>query len=150
MLRKARIEDVPKIRQLINIYAQQQVMLPRAMGELYEQVRDFYVIEEDSRVIACCALHVTWEDYAEILSLAVAPDRTRKGYGSRILEACLGEVTQLGIRHVVTLTYASEFFKKYGFEVVDKSVLPHKLWSMCVKCPRFPDCDEIAMMKHME
>jgi amino-acid N-acetyltransferase len=150
LLRKARIEDVPKIRQLINIYAQQQVMLPRAMGELYEQIRDFYIIEEDGKIIACCALHVTWEDYAEILSLAVAPDKTRKGYGSRILEACLGEVTKLGIRHVVTLTYASEFFKHYGFEVVDKSVLPHKLWSMCVKCPRFPDCDEIAMMKHME
>ncbi len=150
MLRKARIEDVPQIRQLINIYARQEVMLPRAMGELYELVRDFYVIEEDKKIIACCALHVTWEDYAEILSLAVAPDKTKKGYGSRILEACLGEVTQLGIRHVVTLTYVSEFFKQYGFKVVDKSVLPHKLWSMCVKCPRFPDCDEIAMMKDME
>ncbi len=150
MLRKARIEDVPQIRQLINIYARQEVMLPRAMGELYELVRDFHVIEEDNKIIACCALHVTWEDYAEILSLAVAPDKTRKGYGSRILEACLGEVPQLGIRHVVTLTYASEFFEYHGFKVVDKSVLPHKLWSMCVNCPRFPDCDEIAMMKDME
>lgn len=150
MLRKARIEDVPLIRQLINIYARQEVMLPRAMGELYEQIRDFYVIEEDNRINACCALHVTWEDYAEILSLAVAPDKTRKGYGSRILEACLGEGTQLGIRHVVTLTYEKEFFTHHGFKVVDKSVLPHKLWSMCVKCPRFPDCDEIAMLKDIE
>jgi amino-acid N-acetyltransferase len=150
LLRKARVEDVPLIRQLINIYARQEVMLPRAMGELYELVRDFYVIEEDDRIIACCALHVTWEDYAEILSLAVAPDKTRKGYGSRILEACLGEVSQLGIRHVVTLTYVSDFFKHYGFKVVDKAVLPHKLWSMCVKCPRFPDCNETAMMKDME
>jgi len=150
MLRKARIEDVPQIRQLINIYARQEVMLPRAMGELYELVRDFYIIEEDNKIIACCALHVTWEDYAEILSLAVAPDETKKGYGSRILEACLAEVPQLGIRHVVTLTYVSDFFEHYGFKVVDKSVLPHKLWSMCVKCPRFPDCDEIAMMKDIE
>lgn len=141
---------MPKIRQLINIFAQQQVMLPRSIGELYEQIRDFYVIEEDDRIIACCALHVTWEDYAEVLSLAVAPDKARKGYGSGILEACLGEAAQLGINHVVTLTYAKEFFEYHGFSVVDKSSLPHKLWSMCVKCPRFPDCDEIAMMKDME
>jgi amino-acid N-acetyltransferase len=150
LLRKARVGDVAQIRQLINVYAQQEVMLPRAIGELYENIRDFFVIEKDDRIIACGALHVTWEEYGEILSLAVSTAETRKGHGSRILEACLKEASELGIRHLVTLTYALDFFEHHGFKVVDKSTLPHKLWSMCVKCPRFPDCDEIAMIKELD
>ncbi|MCK4928166.1 MAG: N-acetyltransferase [Methanosarcinales archaeon] len=150
MLRKARVGDVAQIRQLINVYAQQEVMLPRAIGELYENIRDFFVIEKEDRIIACGALHVTWEEYGEILSLAVSTAELRKGHGSRILEECLEEAPELGIKHLVTLTYAREFFEHHGFKVVDKSTLPHKLWSMCVKCPRFPDCDEIAMIKELE
>ncbi len=150
MLRKARVGDVAQIRQLINVYAQQEVMLPRAIGELYENIRDFFVIEKEDRIIACGALHVTWEEYGEILSLAVSTAETRKGHGSRIIEACLKEAPELGIKHLVTLTYAQEFFEHHGFNVVDKSTLPHKLWSMCVNCPRFPDCDEIAMIKELD
>lgn len=147
MLRKARVEDVPQIRQLINIYAQQEIMLPRAIGEIYENIRDFYVLENDGKIIACGALHVTWEYYGEILSLAVSPDELRKGHGSTIFDACMKEAVELGLKHVVTLTYANEFFAHHGFRIVDKSSLPHKLWSMCIKCTRFPDCDETAMMK---
>lgn len=150
MLRKARVGDVAQIRQLINVYAHQEVMLPRAIGELYENIRDFFVIEKEDRIIACGALHVTWEEYGEILSLAVYTAETRKGHGSRIIEACLKEAPELGIKHLVTLTYAQEFFEHHGFKVVDKSTLPHKLWSMCVNCPRFPDCDEIAMIKELD
>ncbi len=150
MLRKARVGDVAQIRQLINVYAQQELMLPRAIGELYENIRDFFVIEKEDRIIACGALHVTWEEYGEILSLAVHTAETRKGHGSRIIEACLKEAPELGIKHLVTLTYAQEFFENHGFKVVDKSTLPHKLWSMCVNCPRFPDCDEIAMIKELD
>ena len=150
MLRKARVGDVAQIRQLINVYAQQEVMLPRAIGELYENIRDFFVIENEDRIIACGALHVTWEEYGEILSLAVHTAETRKGHGSRIIEACLKEAPELGIKHLVTLTYAQECFEHHGFNVVDKSTLPHKLWSMCVNCPRFPDCDEIAMIKELD
>jgi amino-acid N-acetyltransferase len=150
ILRKANIKDVPQIKQLISIYAKQELMLPQALGELYEHIRDFHVIEIKEKIIACGALRVTWEDYGEILSLAVSVDKKREGYGSMILKACLDEAPELGIEHVVTLTYAKEFFEHHGFTVVDKSVLPHKLWSMCVKCPRFPDCDEIAMMKELK
>jgi len=150
LLRKARVGDVAQIRQLINVYAQQELMLPRAIGELYENIRDFFVIENEDRIIACGALHVTWEEYGEILSLAVHTAETRKGHGSMIIEACLKEAPELGIKHLVTLTYAQEFFEHHGFKVVDKSTLPHKLWSMCVNCPRFPDCDEIAMIKELD
>lgn len=149
-LRKARVGDVGQIRQLINVYAYQEVMLPRAIGELYENIRDFFVIEEEDRIVACGALHVTWEEYGEILSLAVSTTEIRKGHGSRILEACMKEAQELGIKHLVTLTYALDFFEHHGFKVVDKSTLPHKLWSMCVKCPRFPECDEIAMIKELD
>ena len=150
MLRKARVEDVPRIRQLINVYAQQQIMLPRAIGELYEHIRDFHVIEKDGMIIACGAMHVTWEDYGEVLSLAVSSDEVHKGYGSQLLEACIQEALELGLKHIVTLTYAEDFFRQHGFDVVDKAKLPHKLWSMCIKCTRFPDCDEIAMIKELE
>jgi amino-acid N-acetyltransferase len=150
ILRKANIKDVPQIKQLISIYAKQELMLPQAIGELYEHIRDFHVIEIKEKITACGALRVTWEDYGEILSLAVSIDKKREGYGSMILKACLDEAPELGIKHVVTLTYAKEFFEHHGFIVVDKSILPHKLWSMCVKCPRFPDCDEIAMMKELK
>lgn len=150
MLRKARIEDVPHIRQLVNYYAQQQIMLPRALGELYETIRDFFVIEKNGNIIACGAMHVTWENYGEILSLAVSPEERKKGYGAMILDACIKEAAELGVKHLATLTYAQGFFEKYGFEVVDKTVLPHRLWSMCIKCPRFPDCDEIAMLKELD
>jgi amino-acid N-acetyltransferase len=149
LLRKARVEDVPNIRQLINFYAQQELMLPRAIGELYEHIRDFHVIEKDGKIIACGAMHATWEDYGEILSLAVSYDEVKKGYGSQILDACIKEAFELGLRHVITLTYVPEFFQRHGFDLVDKAKLPHKLWSMCIKCTRFPDCDEIAMIREI-
>jgi amino-acid N-acetyltransferase len=147
LIRKANVNDILQIKQLIQIYAKQEIMLPQSVGELYEHIRDFHVIENKGTIIACCAMHVTWDDYAEILSLAVSPDNKRKGYGSTILKASIKEAPELGIEHVVALTYAREFFEHHGFKIVDKSVLPHKLWSMCIKCSRFPDCDEIAMMR---
>jgi len=150
LLRKANINDVHQIKNLVNSYAEENMMLPRSLSELYDNIRDFYVYEEDGKIIGCGALHVTWEDYGEILSLAVEPSRTRQGIGSKILNACLEEASSLGIRKVITLTYAPDFFEKHGFTRVKKTTLPHKIWGMCIKCPKFPECDEIPLVKRLD
>ncbi len=147
MLRKATIKDVEKIWKLVNNYADKRIMLPRSLSELYENLRDFYVVIENDQMVGCGALHITWEDYGEILSLAVEPAKVRQGVGSQILNACEDEARTLGLNKLITLTYVPEFFEKRGFVRVKKSTLPHKIWSMCIKCPKFPECDEIPLVK---
>lgn len=149
MLRKATIKDVGKIWKLINQYADKRQMLPRSLSELYETLRDFYVYSENDQMLGCGALHITWEDYGEILSLAVEPGKGGQGIGSKILKACEQEARALGLGKIFTLTYVPGFFEKHGFSRVDKNTLPHKIWSMCIKCPKFPDCDEIALVKEL-
>ncbi|MDW7726772.1 MAG: N-acetyltransferase [Candidatus Methanoperedens sp.] len=149
MLRKATIKDVGKIWKLINQYADKRQMLPRSLSELYETLRDFYVYSENDQMLGCGALHITWEDYGEILSLAVEPGKGGQGIGSKILKACEQEARALGLGKIFTLTYVPGFFEKHGFSRVDKNTLPHKIWSMCIKCPKFPDCDEIPLVKEL-
>lgn len=145
-LRKAKIKDVPHIQKLINCFASGGEMLPRALNELYENVRDYFIIEDEGKLVACGALHVNWEDLAEVKGFAVAKSHQRQGLGSKILVACLKEAQQLELRKVFALTYKPGFFSKYGFKVIDKNELPHKIWSECIKCPKFPDCDEVCML----
>lgn len=121
-------------------------MIPRSLNELYETVRDFLVCEIDGTVCGVCALHIMWEDLAEIRSLAVEKRFQRRGVGTNLVKRCVREAQLLGIRKVFALTYHPEFFKKLGFQDVDKSVLPQKIWGDCVRCPRFPECDENAVM----
>lgn len=147
MLRKANIKDVEKIWKLVNSYADKRIMLPRSLSELYENLRDFYVFIDDNKLVGCGALHITWEDYGEILSLAVEPAMTRKRIGSQILIACEEEAKKIGLNKLITLTYVPEFFESHGFVRVKKATLPHKIWSMCIKCPKFPECDEIPLVK---
>ncbi|MFH1189165.1 MAG: N-acetyltransferase [Candidatus Omnitrophota bacterium] len=147
MIRKATVEDVKKIQKLINYYAKRDKMLPRSLNELYESIRNFFVYVERNKVYGACALNVDWEDLAEIKSLAVAPSRTRKGIGSKLLVECLKDAKKLKIRKIFALTYVPDFFSKFGFEVINKKALPHKIWSECIKCMYFPNCKEIAMMR---
>jgi len=146
MLRKAKISDVKDIQKLLTNYASRGEMLSRSLSELYDAIRDFYIWEEDGRVIGASALHIVWEDLAEVRSVAVAEDAGRKGIGSQVVGACLEEAREIGLKRVFCLTYKPDFFAKFGFRVVDKSELPHKVWGDCIKCVKFPDCDEIAMI----
>lgn len=150
MIRKATVKDVEAMKNIINAYAKQEKMLPRSYNELYQYIRSFYVYEKDGEVIGCCALQVVWEDLAEILSFAVKPEYTGQGIGSQLLKACMGDAHDLQIKKIFTLTYVPGFFEKHGFVRVDKSTLPHKVWSGCINCPKFPDCDEIALIKTLE
>jgi amino-acid N-acetyltransferase len=150
MIRKATVKDVEAMKNIINAYAKQEKMLPRSYNELYQYIRSFYVYEKDGEVIGCCALQVVWEDLAEILSFAVKPEYTGQGIGSQLLKSCMCDSHELQIKKIFTLTYVPGFFEKHGFVRVDKSTLPHKVWSGCINCPKFPDCDEIALMKTIE
>jgi amino-acid N-acetyltransferase len=149
-IEKAKIADAPQIHKLINGFADRGLMLPRSLSEIYENLRDFFVVREGDSVIACAALHVSWEDLAEIRSAAVAQASQRKGCGASLVEACLKEAADLGIKTIFCFTYQPEFFKTQKFVDVDKMELPRKVWSDCLRCPKFPNCDETALIYHAE
>jgi len=146
MLRKAQMNDIKDIHKLLMDYASKGDMLSRSLSELYECLRDFNVYEEDGRLLGTAALHMVWSDLAEVRSVAVVANSSKKGIGSMLVQACIDEARSLGLKKVFCLTYKPDFFAKLGFKLVDKSELPHKVWSDCLKCPKFPDCDENAMI----
>ena len=149
-IEKAKIQDVPQIHQLVNYFADRDEMLPRPLSEVYENIRDYFVIKQGERVIACAALHVSWSDLAEIKSVAVTEDNQQQGIGAQLIEACLKEANRLGIATIFCLTYQPGFFEKLRFLQVDKMELPRKVWTECYRCPKFPDCGEVALIYHSE
>ncbi|MBN2413215.1 N-acetyltransferase [candidate division KSB1 bacterium] len=149
MLRRANIKDVPAIVQLINYYAQKNQMLSVSQISIYNSLRNFIVIERDNKVAGVGALSIIWNDLAEIRSLAIVPELQGKGLGRRIVEALILEAQELELPKVFTLTYQPGFFEKLGFSLIDKKDLPHKVWKDCINCPKFPDCDEIALIRHL-
>lgn len=147
LIRKARIHDVPEMQKLINFYADRGELLPRSLSQLYEEIRDFFVIEEAGRLGATCALHINWDDLAEVKSLVVAEEFQGKGLGKQLVQACLDESRSLGVSRVFALTYKPGFFEKLGFRTIDKSELPQKVWTECINCVKFPDCGEVALIR---
>lgn len=148
-IRKAVINDVHSIHDILNHYAEDNLMLPRSLSALYDHLRDYVVLVEDSQghqIMGVCGLGICWEDLAEIRSLAVIEGQQGRGAGTRLVEKCLEEARDLGLKRVFVLTYVPEFFNKIGFKEVEKSALPHKIWADCLNCPKFPDCDETALM----
>jgi amino-acid N-acetyltransferase len=146
LLRKARTADVIAIQRIINAFADKGAMLHRSLSELYENVRDFYVVEEAGEIVGCSALHVNWKDLAELKSLAVLETCQGKGYGRLLVQACVDEADAIGVSKVFALTYVPELFEKLSFFRMDRALLPRKVWTECVYCPKFPDCGEIAVM----
>jgi amino-acid N-acetyltransferase len=144
--RKPKIAEAGSIQALVNYYAKKDEMLPRALNDIYETIRDFWVYEEDGDILGCCALHIDWLDLAEVRSLAVAEGHKQRGIGKQLVKHCIEEATNLEIKKVFALTYRSGFFRKLGFHEISKDLLPQKIWSDCLKCHKFPDCDEDAVM----
>ncbi len=144
-IRKVDIREVPLIQAIINQYAKRGKLLPRALGDIYESIRDYFVAEVDGKIVGCCALHVVWENIAEVKSLAVLKEFSGQGIGSELLSSALKEAKSLGITKVFTLTYEQNFFSKKGFNPIPSSSLPHKIWGECIRCPLFPNCKEVAM-----
>lgn len=144
-VRKARLSDAPVIQALIEPFALQDEMLHRSLGEICENIRDYFVVEVNGEVLGCCALHVDTPELAEIKGLAVTSQTQGMGLGSALVRACVEEARELGLQTVYALTYRPGFFTKLGFDVTEKSTLPHKVWNECVRCNKFPVCGEEAM-----
>lgn len=152
MIRKATIKDVKAIHSLLQEYGKKEELLARPLSELYDHVRDFWVYIErnNDQPIGCCALQFCWEDLAEIRSLAVLPGHLGKNIGTELTETVLQEAISFNVKEVFTLTYKPDFFKQFGFVHIERSDLPLKIWGDCIICVKFPDCDEIAMMKKLK
>lgn len=147
LIRKASMADVKVAYELLNSYAEQGELLGRSLSSLYDNLRDFQVAHTpEGDITGVCALHICWEDLAEIRSLAVFEQYQQQGIGRVLVEECLADAKALGITKVFTLTYQPQFFKKLGFIPIDKGELPHKVWADCINCPKFPDCNEEAMV----
>ncbi len=150
MVRKAVIKDVKEIYELVESFARKGDMLHRPLNDLYANIRDFFVYEKDGEILGTCALHICWEDLAEVRSLAVKEGVAGKGVGKGLVDACLDEARRFGVRKVFALTYRPAFFEKMGFRSIEKDVLPHKIWGDCIKCVKFPNCDESAVMIELD
>ena len=148
LIRKAVSADVKSIHEILTNYAGKGLLLPRSLSELYEHLRDYFVLDGGPQepFLGVCGLGICWDNLAEIESLAIVESRQKTGFGRKLVEKCLEEARLLGLRRVFTLTYVPGFFAKLGFQEVEKSILPHKIWADCLKCPKFPDCDETALM----
>jgi amino-acid N-acetyltransferase len=145
IIEKAKIGDVPQIHKLVNSFAAKGDMLARPLSEIYENLRDFFVLKQGKKVIGVVALHISWSDLAEVKALAVAEEHQKQGLGAQLIEACIKEAKELDLPIIFCLTYQDVFFEKQGFIRVDKMKLPKKVWTECFHCPKFPDCDEVAM-----
>lgn len=145
--RKARFDDIESIFGLVHIYAAQGGMLPRSRNTLYENLRDMVIAESGSEVVGVGALHIMWDRLAEVRMMAIAPAYMRRGIGTEIVRWLLDEGDALGIEKVFTLTYKPDFFRKLGFIRISREELPQKVWKECIDCPKYPNCDEIAMIK---
>lgn len=153
MIRNARMGDIKTIYKLLQYFADKDLLLGRSLSSLYDQLRDFSVyVEQDpagpeqEKLVGVCALHICWENLAEIRSLAVIDEYHHKGVGRQLVQKALEEADSYGITRVFTLTYQPDFFRKIGFKDIDKSELPHKVWSDCINCSKFPDCNEEALI----
>ncbi|MBI5234538.1 MAG: N-acetyltransferase [Deltaproteobacteria bacterium] len=146
LVRKAVFKDVPRVYEIVETFARKGWMLHRSVIEISSNLRDFFVYEEDDAVLGVAALHICWEGMGEIRSLAVKEGFAGRGIGRELVAACLDEARTLGIEKVFALTYKTGFFERMGFKDIDKMALPHKIWGECVACPKFPGCDENAVI----
>jgi amino-acid N-acetyltransferase len=146
-IRKARMGDVRQMHTLMSHFAETRELLPRSLSEIYENLQQFFVIVNKNKIVGTCALYITWDDLAEVKALAVARDHQGKGLGKWLLKTVIAEAKKIGVKTLFTLTIRENLFKKFGFRRVNKSGLPHKVWTECVRCPYFPDsCIETSLV----
>ncbi|MDM7324531.1 MAG: N-acetyltransferase [Thermus sp.] len=149
-LRKARLSDVEAIYWLIRYWAEKGLMLVRSHSHLYENIRDFQVLEdEDGHIVGTVALHVLWRDLAEIRGLAVHPLRQGEGLGRWLVLGAEREARDLGLPQVFAWTLQVNFFRSLGYQVTSREALPPKVWSECNACPFYENCREIAVIKRL-
>jgi len=149
LFRKAKISDIESIHQLITYFADKDQMLARSRSSLYESLREFSVADVGGRVIGAGSLHIIWDDLAEIRSLAIEKGYQNQNVGRGLVDNFLAEAIDLEIPKVFALTYQDQFFIKCGFQLIAKEDLPQKVWKECINCPKFPNCDEVAVIREL-
>ena len=149
MIRKAKMNDVFEMKELINSYATEGCMLPRSLDSLFTNIRDFAVMEDDGKIVGCCGVHPDWEDLGEVVSFAIDRPFTRQGKGTQLLEACIEDAKSIGLSQLFVLTSSPTFFEKKGFVAVQKEKLPWKIWADCVNCAKYPDCNSVSLVKEI-
>lgn len=148
-LRRAKVADARAIHRVLETHAARGLLLPRSLWDIYSHIREFHVWEEDGILVGVCALHIVWEDLAELRSFCVMESHRRRGIGRTLATASIEEGQDLGVRRVFVLTYIPNYFRKMGFHEVEKSELPQKVWADCIHCVKFPECDEIPLLKEL-
>ncbi|MDR2860793.1 MAG: N-acetyltransferase [Elusimicrobiota bacterium] len=149
-IRPAKVQDVKQIHSIVEYYADNKEMLHRSLNAIYENIQEFIIMEDKGKVIACGALHVSWEDLAEVKALAVSKGLIKKGIGSKITKKLEQNAKKLGIKKIFTLTFKPKFFEKLGYNEISRETLPHKIWSECINCHLFPDCGEVPLLKNLK
>ena len=146
IVRAAAINDVSAIHNLITHYADMGNLLPRPVNEIYRHLRDFFVVELNGIIVACGALEIFTENLGEVRSLVVDDNVKGKGMGRLLVARIIDETRALGLKRLMALTYVPEFFHRLGFKTVNKDMLPEKVWGICIKCYKYNNCDEIAVL----
>ena len=145
-IRRARLPDVGAIVGLTKVFGNEGIMIPLSIGDTLERLRAFQVaVDPEGTIVGCIAVDATWDRLVEIRSLAVQRECHKHGIGRMLMAAALQDARDFGAEEVFTLTYVPDFFSRFGFELIDRNTLPHKVWLVCVKCPKFPDCGAVAM-----
>jgi amino-acid N-acetyltransferase len=150
LIRRARISDVRDVQKLVNGFARKHKLIQRSLNDLYDNIRDIFVYEAGGKIKGTLSLHVSWEDLAEIRSLAVIKASQNRGIGKALIKAALRDAAELGVKRVFSLTYIPGYFHTLGFRDIDKAELPSKIWTDCLNCPHFPECDEEAVITEIK
>lgn len=148
-IRSAKVSDVKQIHKLVEFFADNKEMLHRSLNSIYENIQEYVVAEQEGQIIGCGALHVSWDDLAEVKALAVDKNHLRQGIGTKIVNTLEKNALKLGIFTTFALSFKPAFFEKLGYEVISKEVLPQKIWSECINCHLFPDCGEVPLIKDL-
>jgi amino-acid N-acetyltransferase len=148
-IRSAKMSDVKQMHALVEYYANKKEMLHRPLNDMYENIQEFAICEDKGKIVGCGALHVSWEDLAEIKALAIAQNYQKKGIGSKLVVTLEKRAKELGIKKIFALTFKPPFFLKQGYKKIKRDELPHKIWGECVKCHLFPDCGEVPLAKKL-
>ncbi len=147
LIRAATTADVPTIHTLLRDYADDGRLLSRSIDEISERLRGFVVAENNGEVRGCGSLEIFSQELGEVRSLAVHPDHHGHGLGQKMVDEIENMAQELGLTRMIALTYVPGFFRKLGYQIVAMESLPEKVFGVCVTCPKFDHCDEIAMQK---
>jgi len=147
LIRAATTADVPTIHTLLRDYADDGRLLSRSIDEISERLRGFVVAENNGEVRGCGSLEIFSQELGEVRSLAVDPDHHGHGLGQKMVEQIENMAQEVGLTRMIALTYVPGFFRKLGYQIVAMESLPEKVFGVCVTCPKFDHCDEIAMQK---